>query len=550
MSIKRYRVALMIVSLFTFLGLVLSGFSTIPASQISIQMPSPTPTPRPYKCYIEPPNYQTFEADYLGVTQVCPAHNQNKDGRQIKSKKLYIVIHSTGNTRATSIQVNIDIFQNPIYGVSAHYIVGLNDRDAVQVIQMVKETDRANQAGNVTKVDGQLIDNSNSIGIEVVGIGTLDGWPADSVYQAVGDLVTDIARRHKEQGQEIELTRNFIVGHEEISTIGKPDPGPNWDWQRFMEQDLAGTYIPAVKIHAERNKDTNTVTLSLDARKSLRTGYQLEVSEDDGTFRALSELAKDGKIANTPAYGKDSPQTFVLTPFIPPVQEHPVKACYQAKTIRGTYTYINPSSLDCVIIGSAGFNYDSPDRNADVVSQDAFPIVKPGEEVDLRFKMRNTGILSWKPGGQYVFINTGGETFGLETQVVVPQQIWTNEAVEFHLRFRAPQKPSAYTTRWQMAYINAEKNIELFGKETGGIVTVLPEGNTRNLKEIIQTIIDNAVQAANQKVEDYLADLQRRIQAEIENAFRNWLVGICPPLAPLFGIVISSILVNRRNRSR
>jgi hypothetical protein len=101
-----------------------------------------------------------------------------------------------------------------------------------------------------------------------------------------------------------------------------------------------------------------------------------------------------------------------------------------------------------------------------------------------------------------------------------------------------------------MAYIDPNAGIELFGKETGGVVTVLPEGNTGSLEQIIQTIIDNAVQSANQRLEDYLNDLQRRIQDELEKQFRNWLLSICPSLAPIIGLVISGNLINQGYRRR
>jgi N-acetyl-anhydromuramyl-L-alanine amidase AmpD len=530
-------------------SLMLLGFPTTASSQSPGQ--SATPVPGPYECKTGA-SFEVFDADYSEVVQVCPANKENKDGK-IKSKKLYIVIHNTANPSATAILGNIRAFQNSYADLderrSAHYIVGLNDKNEVQIIQLVKETDIAYHAGDVSKLNGQLIDNSNSIGIEVVGSGTLQGWPADAIYTAVANLVKDIVLRHQQQGQDIELNRDYIVGHEEISITGKPDPGPNWDWQRFMETELEADYVPAAKIMVDQDPDTNKITLSIEARKSTRTHYQLEISEDGGAFRPFTKIGVDGKIKNTPIYSEDSPKVYKLASYDPESQEHPVKVCYRARTLRDNYIYVNPSGFSCVVIGLPGFDYDRPDRDAAVVTQSAYPIVKPGQEVVLLFRMRNTGLLSWKPGGQYVFINTGGESFGLETRLVVSEQIWTNEEITFSLKFNAPSKVAAYTTRWQMAYIDPVTGVELFGRETGGVITVLPEGNTGGLEQIIQTIIDNAVQSANQKFEDYLESLQRRIQAEIEKQFRNLLISICPPLAPILSVVIGGgMAIQRKNR--
>jgi N-acetyl-anhydromuramyl-L-alanine amidase AmpD len=541
----KVAILLILFFFFAFLGEIHTAASQSPTQK-------PTPTPDPYECKTGE-NFEMFEADYFAVTQVCPAHKTNKDGK-LDSKKIYIVIHNTDNPSATAVLGNIRAFQNyysnPKERRSAHYLVGLNDKGEVQIIQLVRESDIAYHAGGVTKLNGQWIDNSNSIGIEVVGSGTLDGWPADAVYQSVAALVKDIIRRHKEQGQEIELNRTFIVGHEEISVEVKPDPGPNWDWQRFMQDELGTDYVPSVEFHSERNIDTNEVSLSVEARKSTRTHFQLEVSEDGGEFVVLSEIETNGKVANSPLYNQDSPQIIKLASYIPDVQEHPKKICYRAKTLRESFIYVNSSSTDCVIVGQPGFSYTLPDRDAAVVSQSTFPIVKPGQDVSLTFRIRNTGILSWLPGGRYVFINTGGETFGVETQLAIPVQIWTNGEAEFQVDFKAPHDVGAYTTRWQMAYMDPLNGIQLFGKETGGIVTVLPEGNTGKLEEIVQTIIDSAVQSANQRLEDYLSELRQRIQDELEKEFRNRVLSICPPLAPLFGLVISGALINRSTKRR
>jgi len=244
-----------------------------------------------YKCKTGP-DYPTFEADYSGVTQVCPARKgSNYSVTGFKSSgPLYIVIHNTGNESATVIQGNINRFQNPATPVSAHYIVGLNENGGVEIIQMVDEIYMAYHAGDVIMLGENVIDNTNSIGIEVVGIGYLNGWPDEKVYSAVAELVKDIARRAKENGRQIELDRNHIVGHEEISLSGKWDPGQYWNWQYFMESQLGTGYEPAAILKAERDSQTNQINLSMMARFNGRDSYQIEVSQDEEPYKNLDTL--------------------------------------------------------------------------------------------------------------------------------------------------------------------------------------------------------------------------------------------------------------------
>ncbi|HEY5932985.1 MAG TPA: peptidoglycan recognition family protein, partial [Kofleriaceae bacterium] len=73
--------------------------------------------------------------------------------------------------------------------------------------------------------------NEESIGIEHEGYveaGQL--WYSDEQYEASARLVRDIAKRH-----EIPLDRDHILGHGEAPDCSDhTDPGPGWDWDRFM----------------------------------------------------------------------------------------------------------------------------------------------------------------------------------------------------------------------------------------------------------------------------------------------------------------------------
>jgi N-acetyl-anhydromuramyl-L-alanine amidase AmpD len=533
-------------------GLLLLGLALImtlnaytPAAGERYNQPSPptaTPTllPGPFECETGI-NYNNFEPDSTLVTQVCPAHKDSiTENGMLPPGPLYIVIHNTGtdltpttltpNPLTIAFQGNIDWFQDPTKKVSIQYMVGLDDDHKVHVIQMAREADWAWHAGEVTELEGNQIESNNSIGIEVVGMGTLDGWPADNLYSVVGDLVADIASRHN-----IDLNRIFIVGHEEISITGKPDPGPNWDWQRFMETEVGGDYTPAVELTAGREVETNRVTFTLRARNNLRTGFRVEASEDEGSYQTVSQI---GFVANKVNLNFDNPRTFELTSYIPPVTNRPLEICYRTITVQDSYEYINPSSISCIIHGLSGESYaDIPLRDSRLITQNAYPIVKPSQEVVLSFTLQNTGILSWKPDGRYVLINTGGDALNLPTRLAASQQTYTLEQVTFEVKFTAPAQYGAYTTIWQMAYIDPESGkIELFGDEIGALVSVLPEGASVDFEQLIQGILDNAVQSAEQSLQDFLLSLKLRIQEEIEEEACRTAQQV-PCLAPLFCMV-------------
>ncbi|RPJ78712.1 MAG: N-acetylmuramoyl-L-alanine amidase [Alphaproteobacteria bacterium] len=124
--------------------------------------------------------------------------------------------------------------------VSTHYLIG---RDG-DVIQFVDEKDTAWHAG-VSNLNGRAINgscNDFSIGIELVG----GQWVAftDKQYESLIGLTKGIIKRNPE------ITKETIVGHEEIAVGRKIDPGKMFDWVKYFNgvfeesQPLTATPIP------------------------------------------------------------------------------------------------------------------------------------------------------------------------------------------------------------------------------------------------------------------------------------------------------------------
>jgi N-acetyl-anhydromuramyl-L-alanine amidase AmpD/uncharacterized protein YraI len=140
-----------------------------------------------------------------------PAHPSNYTPRSSRTIRR-IVIHTIEGSESSGISW----FQNPRSNVSAHFIVAHSGR----ITQMLRETDRGWHAG-VSSV------NADSIGIENEGRASRNGWTT-AQYNSLAALTSYLVARYR-----IPVDRRHIVAHSEVRR-GKSDPGPHFDWGRFM----------------------------------------------------------------------------------------------------------------------------------------------------------------------------------------------------------------------------------------------------------------------------------------------------------------------------
>ncbi|MBV9847722.1 MAG: N-acetylmuramoyl-L-alanine amidase [Kutzneria sp.] len=126
-----------------------------------------------------------------------------------------VVIHVTQETFDDAVK----IFQDPARAVTAHYIVRSADG---YINQMVREHDIAWHAGNWDY-------NTRSIGIEHEGWVDKPEYFTDAMYRASAALTRSVCDRYR-----IPRDRNHIIGHVEVPGATHTDPGPYWDWTRYM----------------------------------------------------------------------------------------------------------------------------------------------------------------------------------------------------------------------------------------------------------------------------------------------------------------------------
>ncbi|MET8510610.1 peptidoglycan recognition family protein [Streptomyces sp. NPDC005077] len=126
-----------------------------------------------------------------------------------------VVIHVTQG----SFRGAVKVFQNPAHGAAAHYVV----RKDGHVTQMIRELDVAFHAGNKAY-------NERSVGIEHEGFVDRSQDFTAAMYKASAWLSAAICGRYG-----IPVDRTHIIGHVEVPGTDHTDPGPHWDWDRYIE---------------------------------------------------------------------------------------------------------------------------------------------------------------------------------------------------------------------------------------------------------------------------------------------------------------------------
>ncbi|QNP66951.1 N-acetylmuramoyl-L-alanine amidase [Streptomyces genisteinicus] len=143
------------------------------------------------------------------------ASNRTASTRPTAYPVQYVVVHVTQETYADTLS----IFKDPARKVSAHYVVRSSDG---HVAQCVQERDIAWHAGNWDY-------NTRSIGIEHEGWVDRPAYFTHALYERSAALTAYVCDRYG-----IPKDRAHIIGHHEVPGATHTDPGPLWDWSRYI----------------------------------------------------------------------------------------------------------------------------------------------------------------------------------------------------------------------------------------------------------------------------------------------------------------------------
>lgn len=177
-----------------------------------------------------------------------------------------IILHYTGMPSGKAAE---DWLCNADSQVSSHYLIHLDG----QVVQMVRETDRAWHSGK-SSWQGVTDINSASIGVEIVNAGHEFGYadfPARQM-QAVIALCRDITARHA-------ILPHRLLGHSDVAPGRKVDPGERFRWSMLAEAGLGHFVKPSPMRGGEKlvPGDEGESVQSLQSALSLY-GYGIDIT--------------------------------------------------------------------------------------------------------------------------------------------------------------------------------------------------------------------------------------------------------------------------------
>ncbi len=168
------------------------------------------------------------------TTTIKRLSSPNADARPMAEISLLVVHHISlpphqfgGNDICDFFTNRLDTDKHPFYQqitdikVSAHALIKRNG----EIIQFVNFNDRAWHAGK-SCYQGREACNDFSIGIELEGDEQTPYRYAQ--YKVLIELTKSLQKNYPAIG-------NHITGHENIAPTRKTDPGPMFDWQRYLE---------------------------------------------------------------------------------------------------------------------------------------------------------------------------------------------------------------------------------------------------------------------------------------------------------------------------
>ncbi len=144
-----------------------------------------------------------------------------------KKRKIHsIVIHYTG---MRSLQSAVERLFSKKYEVSSHYLIGRTGK----ILQLVKDNNIAWHAGISNWFNFKNL-NKTSIGIELENKGHQYGYQNFSNKQ-----INQLIKILKILKKKFNIQNIHIIGHSDIATNRKKDPGEKFPWKKLYKKDLA-----------------------------------------------------------------------------------------------------------------------------------------------------------------------------------------------------------------------------------------------------------------------------------------------------------------------
>lgn len=215
------------------------------------------------------------------------------------SRVQLLVLHFTSEDFAESMR----LLAEPVrFRVSVHYVVPepgdeTYDRDRLVVHRLVDESRRARHAG-VSYWAGRQNLNDASVGIEIVNQSACVSRNPDAEEQTPEEQDCTFLEYPEEQLElVIELAKDIIarnpeidpvdvIGHGDIASSRRVDPGPQFPWKRLYENGVGAWYDDETVARYRTQMESFPPDLELLQQALNQYGYDLEASgENDARSR-------------------------------------------------------------------------------------------------------------------------------------------------------------------------------------------------------------------------------------------------------------------------
>jgi N-acetyl-anhydromuramyl-L-alanine amidase AmpD len=206
----------------------------------------------------------TQSPDYPSALWVPADPNNFTKGRSAPIDK--VIIHVTQGSYSGSVSW----FQDPTAEVSAHYVIRSSDG---QITQMVRDSDTAYHARG---------SNASALGIEHEGFIDDPSWFTDTMYRSSAALTGALCDRYG-----IPKDRTHIIGHSEAADSDHSDPGPYWDWARYMSYvggDDSGGSSDGLSFASYATQQSGSTGAQVTAVQQLLTAQGFDAVTVDGSF--------------------------------------------------------------------------------------------------------------------------------------------------------------------------------------------------------------------------------------------------------------------------
>jgi N-acetylmuramoyl-L-alanine amidase len=191
-------------------------------------------------------------------------HSKNYDLRpKARNPIKYVIIHYT----ELNFDDSVNILCSQASKVSAHYLI----RKDGAVFQLVGDFYRAWHAGK-SKWKGQESLNNNSIGIEIENLGNEEF--KDEQYKSLVELCKILKNKYN-------IDQNDFIGHSDIATNRKIDPGIFFNWKKLLKYNLGISFRNSDESYKKIDlKPKNIINLRLSLSK---IGYDIDISDENYT---------------------------------------------------------------------------------------------------------------------------------------------------------------------------------------------------------------------------------------------------------------------------